>query len=84
MGCGHWLAESPQGVTTQLYLALIGAVLLQLDLGRRPSKRVLELFQAYLLGWVDADELGPLLAAQLAEEEAARQRQAAKKAQTER
>ena len=84
MGCGHWLAESPQGVTTQLYLALIGAVLLQLDLGRRPSKRVFELLQAYLTGWVGADELGPLLAAQLAEEEAARQRKAAKKSQTER
>jgi hypothetical protein len=82
LGCGHWLAESPQGVTTQLYLALIGAVLLQLDLGRRPSKRVWELFQAYLTGWVDADELGPLLATQLAEEAAAAQRRAAKKAKT--
>ena len=82
MGCGHWLAESQQGVTTQLYLSLIGAVLLQLDLGRRPSKRVWELFQAYLTGWVDADELGPLLSAQLAEEVAAAQRRAAKKSKT--
>jgi len=82
MGCGHWLAESQQGVTTQLYLALIGAVLLQLDLGRRPSKRVWELFQAYLTGWVEAHELAPLLAAQLAEEAAAAQRLAAKKSAT--
>jgi hypothetical protein len=68
MGCGHWLAESPQGVTNQLYLALIGAVLVQLDLGRRPSKRVWELLQAHLLGWVEACDLPTLLAAQLAEE----------------
>jgi hypothetical protein len=55
-------------------------VLLQLDLGHRPSKRVWELFQAHLTGWMDVDELGPLLAAQLAEEAAAVQRRAAKKA----
>jgi hypothetical protein len=30
MGCGHWLAESPRGITLQIYLALIGALLLQL------------------------------------------------------
>lgn len=79
LGCGHWLAESQQGVTNQLYLALIGAVLLQLDLGRRPSKRIFELFQAYLMGWVGEEDLPQLLKEQLASEEAARQRKAAKK-----
>ena len=72
MGCGHWLAESPRGVTNQLYLALIGALLLQLDLGRRPSKRVWELFQWYQVGMLDEAELATALTAQLAREEQAR------------
>ena len=53
MGCGHWQAESPRGVASQLQLALIGALLLQLDLGRRPSRRVWEFLQWHLLGLVD-------------------------------
>lgn len=69
LGCGHWLAESPQGVAIQLYLALIGAVLLHLDLGRRPSKRVWELFQWYLCDMVDESTLGQMLKQQLAAEE---------------
>lgn len=72
MGCGHWLAESPRGVTNQLYLALIGALLLQLDLGRRPGKRVWELLQWHLLGLVDEATLAQKLTAQLAAEEQAR------------
>jgi hypothetical protein len=69
MGCGHWLAESPRGVAIQLYLALIGAMLLQLDLGRRPSKRVWELLQWHQLGLVDAATLAQKLSQQLAAEE---------------
>ena len=57
LGCRHWLAESRQGVAIQLYLALIAAVLLQLAGGRRPSKRMLELFQMYQLGWASLEEL---------------------------
>lgn len=72
LGCGHWLAESPRGVTHQLYLALIGALLLQLDLGRRPSKRVWELYQWHQTGLLDDAELAQALAAQLACEEQAR------------
>ena len=76
MGCGHWLAESPRGVANQLYLALIGALLLQLDLGRRPSKRVWELLQWHLLGLVDDATLAQKLAQQLAAEEQARAKKA--------
>jgi hypothetical protein len=57
LGCKHWLAESRQGVTLQLYLTLIAAVLLQLHTGRRPTKRMLELIQFYLLGVASLDEL---------------------------
>jgi DDE family transposase len=55
--CRHWLAESENGVTIELYLALIASVLLQLHLGRRPNKRMLELLQLYQLGWATAEEL---------------------------
>ena len=74
MGCGHWLAESQKGAGIQLYLALIGAVLLELDLGRRPSKRVWELLQWYLSGTIGHETLAELLKAQLTSEEYARAR----------
>ena len=57
MGCRHWLAQSQNGVTIQLYLAIIGALLLQLVLGRRPNRRLYECFQLYLMGWASLEEL---------------------------
>jgi hypothetical protein len=57
LGCGHWLAESPNGATLQIYLALIASLLLQLHIGRRPNKRMMELVRFYLLGWASPDEL---------------------------
>jgi hypothetical protein len=57
LGCGHWLAESSQGVSLQIYLALIASLMLQLYTGRRPTKRMMELFQFYLMGWASAAEL---------------------------
>ena len=57
LGCRHWLAESPQGVAIQLYLALIAALLLQLYTGRAPTRRMMELIQFYLLGVASLEEL---------------------------
>jgi hypothetical protein len=57
LGCRHWLAESPSGVSHQLYLALIAAVLLQQALGRRPNRRMLELIQLHQMGVATLDEL---------------------------
>jgi len=61
LGCRHFFAESPEGVTLQLYLALIAALLFQHYGGRRPNKRTWELIQMYLLGWATAEELVALL-----------------------
>jgi hypothetical protein len=69
LGCGHWLAESQAGVTIQLYLALIAAVLFQLHTGRRPNKRMLELFQLHQLGWASMDDLLAGLAREQAREQ---------------
>jgi hypothetical protein len=66
LGCRHFFAESPQGVALQLYLALIASLLFQQHTGRRPNKRIMELIQFQQMGWVSADELRPLLAAELA------------------
>lgn len=57
LGCRHWLAESQTGVTIQLYLALIAAVLFQLHTGRRPNKRMMELFQLHQWGWASTPDL---------------------------
>lgn len=57
LGCQHWLAESQSGVTIQLYLALIAAVLFQLHTGRRPNRRMMELFQLHQLGWASTQDL---------------------------
>ena len=64
LGNRHWLAESAAGVSQQLYLTLIAAVLLQLYTGRRPRRRTLELIQWYQLGWASAEELQRHLAAE--------------------
>lgn len=66
LGCRHWFAESQRGVTIQLYLALIAAVLLQLAMGERPNKRMLELLQLYQMGWATLEELMPGLKAEQA------------------
>ena len=57
LGCRHWLAESPRGVAIEIYLALIGALLLQLYSGRRPNRRMMELIQLHLLGLASNQDL---------------------------
>jgi hypothetical protein len=57
LGCRHWLAESPAGVSHQLYLALIAAVLFQQALGQRPNQRIFELIRLYQMGVATLEEL---------------------------
>jgi Transposase DDE domain len=61
LNCRHWLAESPTGVTIQIYCVLIAALLLMLWTGQRPNKRAVETLRLYWLGWATADELVMLL-----------------------
>jgi len=70
LGCRHWIAEASSGATIQLYLALIAAVLLQLHIGRRPTKRMLELVQLYLLGVASSNELTARLQQELQKQKA--------------
>ena len=57
LGNRHWLAESPQGVGIQIYLALIGALMRQARIGQRPNKRMFEAIHLYLMGIATLDEL---------------------------
>jgi len=57
LNCRHLLAESLQGVTIQIYLAIIATLLLFLAIGHRPTKRQMELIQLFSLGWVSLREL---------------------------
>jgi hypothetical protein len=66
LGCRHWLAESPQGVTIQVYCALIASVLLVLWTGRKPTKRQWEALQLYWMGWASLAELEKVLTTQKA------------------
>ena len=71
LGCRHWLAESERGVATQIYLALIAALLLQLHTGRRPTRRMMERIELYLLGVATLEELESGLRRELARRAAA-------------
>ncbi len=55
------LAESPRGVTAQIYCALIAALLLLRHTGRKPGKREMEMIRFYLLGFAESDELSAAL-----------------------
>jgi len=55
--CRHFLAESERGVNFQIYLALIAALLLAAELGRRPGKRVMELLRFHQMGWAEDAEV---------------------------
>ena len=57
LGCRHWLAESPTGAATQLHLAIIAGLMLQIVLGRRPNQRLWERLQLYVMGWATLEEL---------------------------
>lgn len=73
--CRHWFAQSQQGVSLQVYLALIEALLLAELTGDKPNKRMMELLQLHQMGWAsDAD-----LAAGLVRQQAARARRTAAK-----
>ena len=61
LGSRHFFAQTQEGVSIQIYLALIASVLLQLFTGARPNKRVMELLQLYFMGWATAPELQRLI-----------------------
>ncbi len=51
LGARHLIAQSQNGVTLQMYAALIVSLLIVLRTGRKPTKLTFETIQFYLLGW---------------------------------
>jgi hypothetical protein len=57
LGCKHLLSTCQNGVTIQVYLALIASLLVTLWTGHKPTKRTFEMLCHYFAGWASATEL---------------------------
>jgi len=57
LGRRHLLCESPNGVTIQVYVALIASLLLSLWAGKKPNKRTFEMFCLFFASWASESEL---------------------------
>lgn len=57
LGRRHLLSASPNGVTIQVYVAMIASLLLSLWVGKKPTKRTYEMFCFYFSGWATEEEL---------------------------
>lgn len=57
LGCNHLLSLSENGVTLQVYCALIASMLITLWTGRKPTKRTFEMLCYHFMGWADDKEL---------------------------
>ncbi len=62
LGARHLVSEKKNGVTLQMYAAMIVSLLIVLHTGRKPTVRTFETLQFYLLNWVSDDELDAHLA----------------------
>ena len=63
LGARHLIAHNQNGVTLQMYAALIVSLLIVVRTGRKPTKRTFETIQFHLLGWVSDQEFDAHLAA---------------------
>jgi len=57
LGRRHLLAESRNGVTLQVYVAIIASLLLSLWAGKEPTKRTYEMFCFLFAGWATEQEV---------------------------
>jgi hypothetical protein len=62
LGSRHLIACNRNGVTLQMYAALIVSLLIVLRTGRKPTKRTFEMIPFHLLGWVSDEEFEAHLA----------------------
>jgi hypothetical protein len=57
LGCRHLVSECRNGVTIQVYMALIASLVISLWTGQKPTKRTYEMICFYLSGWASEAEL---------------------------
>ena len=61
LGCRHLLSTTENGVTIQVYLAIIASLLISLWTGAKPCKATFTMINFYLMGWADDEELAEYL-----------------------
>lgn len=61
LGCRHLLSTTENGVTVQVYLAIIASLLISLWTGTKPCKATFTMINFYLMGWADDEELAEYL-----------------------
>lgn len=57
VGCRHLLSQCENGVSIQVYVAMIASLLISLWAGRPPTKRTYEMLCFYLSGWASEAEV---------------------------
>lgn len=57
LGCRNLISHSENGVTIQIYMAIIASLLISVWTGRKPNKALLEMICFYLMGMADEEEL---------------------------
>ena len=62
LGTRHLVSQRANGVSLQMYAALIVSLLIAVRTGSKPTKRTFETIQFYLLGWVSDAEFAAYLA----------------------
>jgi hypothetical protein len=57
LGRRHLLSESRNGLTIQIYMAMIASLLISLWAGKKATKRTYEMFCFYFSGWATEEDL---------------------------
>lgn len=76
LGCKRLFCDRPEGITIQIYCALIACLLLAQATGGNVGKVSLELFAMYLQGWATEEELAAAIARHQAAEALRKAREA--------
>jgi DDE family transposase len=63
LGCRNWLSLTLQGLTLQVYVALLASILMALWTGLKPTRSAFRVICLYFQGWVNDEELLRHLAA---------------------
>jgi hypothetical protein len=75
LGCRHLVSTKQNGVTMQLYAALIASLLVVLWTGLKANKRTWEMLQYYFMGWATVEEVERHIRRQLERQERAKNKQ---------
>jgi hypothetical protein len=57
LGCRHLISNDPDGITIQVYCAIIACMLMSMWSGRKPTRATYEMVGHYLSGLADEEEL---------------------------